>query len=294
MDEKQKILSDAKSDTRFALVWRQLKKNKLALFGAVLLIILGLLAIFSPLLGLQSTTEMDLEQIVSPPSVKHPLGTDSYGRDMMARLIYGARVSLTVGLVAVGCSMLAGIPLGLLSGYFKGHLDNFLMRLMDAIFAFPPILLALALVAILGPSLRTLIIALSIVYTPRFARVVRASALSEREGEYVTAARAIGCSSFRVMFLQIFPNIVGPITVQATVTYAYAILTEASLSFLGLGVQPPTPSWGLMLSEARMYLEEAPYYPIFPGLAIVISVLAINLFGDGLRDALDPKQQRVE
>jgi peptide/nickel transport system permease protein len=288
------IIGSVKPRTRFELLWRQLRKNKLALLGASFLIFISLLAIFAHWLGLQSITEMDLQHIASPPSWKHLLGTDSYGRDMLARLVYGARVSLTVGILAVGGAMAIGVPLGLLSGYVKGRLDNFLMRIMDAIFSFPPILLAIALVAILGPSMKTVIIALAIVYTPRFARVVRASALSERELDYIVAARAMGCSFTRIIFLHIFPNIIGPLTVQATVTYAYAILTEASLSFLGLGVQPPTPSWGLMLSDARMYLEEAPYYPIFPGIAIVLSVLSVNLFGDGLRDAMDPKQQGIE
>jgi peptide/nickel transport system permease protein len=196
--------------------------------------------------------------------------------------------------MAVGLSMVLGIPIGLYAGYFKGSVDNVLMRLMDAVFSFPPILLAIALVAILGPSINTVIIALAIVYTPRFARIVRSSTLTEREREYVSAALAAGGRSLRIIFSHILPNVSGPVIVQATVTYAYAILMEASLSFLGLGVQPPTPSWGQMLSEARKYLEDAPYYPLFPGLAIVISVLSINLLGDGLRDALDPRQQRAE
>lgn len=280
--------------TQWAIFWRKFKKITLAKAGAITLLMLGLCAIFAPYLGLPSITEMDLSHPAASPSWSHPFGTDSYGRDLLARLVYGARVSLAVGLSSVGLSMLAGIPLGLFAGYFKGRLDNILMRLMDAIFSFPPILLAIALVAILGPSAQTVVIALSVVYTPRFARVVRSSTLAESELEYVISARAIGAGHWRIMFAQILPNVFGPITVQATVTFAFAIITEASLSFLGLGVQPPSPSWGLMLNEARMYIEDAPYYPIFPGLAIVIAVLAINLFGDGLRDALDPKQQRGE
>ena len=280
--------------TQWALFWRKFRKIALAKVGAITLLMLGLCAVFAPYLGLPSITEMDLSQSATPPTWLHPLGTDSYGRDLLARLVYGARVSLSVGLSSVGLSMLAGIPLGLLAGYFRGKLDSILMRLMDAIFSFPPILLAIALVAILGPSAGTVVIALSVVYTPRFARVVRSSTLAESELEYVLSARAIGASHWRIMFIQVLPNVVGPITVQATVTFAYAIITEASLSFLGLGVQPPSPSWGLMLNEARMYIEDAPYYPIFPGLAIVIAVLAINLFGDGLRDALDPRQQGGE
>ncbi len=280
--------------TQWALFWRKFRKITLAKAGAITLLMIGLCAIFAPFLGLPSITEMDLTNPASPPTWKHPLGTDSYGRDMLARLVYGARVSLAVGISSVGLSMLAGIPLGLLAGYFKGRLDSILMRLMDAVFSFPPILLAIALVAILGPSASTVVIALSVVYTPRFARVVRSSTLAECELEYTMSARAIGANPWRIMFNQILPNVIGPITVQGTVTFAYAIITEASLSFLGLGVQPPAPSWGLMLNEARMYIEDAPYYPIFPGLAIVIAVLAINLFGDGLRDALDPKQQRGE
>jgi peptide/nickel transport system permease protein len=280
--------------TQWALFWRKFRKITLAKAGAVTLLVIGFCAIFAPYLGLPSITEMDLGQSAAPPTWSHPLGTDSYGRDMLARLVHGARVSLAVGLSSVGLSLLAGIPLGLLAGYFKGKLDSILMRLMDAVFSFPPILLAIALVAILGPSAGTVVIALSVVYTPRFARVVRSSTLAESELEYVMSARAIGASHWRIMFIQILPNVVGPITVQATVTFAYAIITEASLSFLGLGVQPPSPSWGLMLNEARMYIEDAPYYPIFPGLAIVIAVLAINLLGDGLRDALDPRQNRGE
>ncbi len=298
-----KVLSETKNvnlkplsrtRARWELVWGQFRRNKPAILGALLLIVIVFCAFFAPFLRLQSITEMNLTNIVAPPSWEHPLGTDSYGRDMLARIVFGSRVSLSVGFVAVGLAMLFGVPLGLSAGYFKGRFDNVLMRIMDAFFTFPPILLAIALVGILGPSIRTVVIALTIVYTPRFARIVRSSTLAVSEFEYVTASRAIGCGSIGIIFKHILPNVSGPIIVQATVTYAYAILTEASLSFLGLGVQPPTPSWGLMLSEARMYIEDSPLYPIFPGLAIVVSVLAINLFGDGLLDALDPKQQRLE
>ncbi|MBW2146945.1 MAG: ABC transporter permease [Deltaproteobacteria bacterium] len=291
-DITPKPLSRARA--RWELVWGHFRRSKPAIFGAFLLIVIVFSAFFAPFLGLRSITEMNLTNIVAPPSWEHPLGTDSYGRDMLARIVFGSRVSLFVGFVAVGLAMFFGIPLGLSAGYLKGRFDNALMRIMDAFFTFPPILLAIALVGILGSSVKTVIIALTIVYTPRFARIVRSSTLAVSEFEYVTASRAIGCGSIGIIFKHILPNVSGPIIVQATVTYAYAILTEASLSFLGLGVQPPTPSWGLMLSEARMYIEDSPWYPIFPGLAIVVSVLAINLFGDGLRDALDPKRQRLE
>jgi peptide/nickel transport system permease protein len=287
-------LKGAYPRTLWALFWRQFNKIILAKVGATILLIICFCAILAPYLCLHSITEMDLTNAAAPPTWSHPLGTDSFGRDVLARLIYGARVSLSVGLGSIGLSMFAGIPMGLFAGYFKGRLDTLIMRLMDAFFSFPPILLAIALVAILGPSAGTVVIALAVVYTPRFARVVRSSTLAESELEYVLAARAIGASRWRIIFTGILPNVVGPITVQATVTFAYAIITEASLSFLGLGVQPPSSSWGLMLNEARMYIEDAPYYPIFPGMAIVIAVLGINLFGDGLRDALDPKQQRGE
>lgn len=282
------------SSSRWRTFSRRFRRHKAGTIGGMVLAVIAGCAILAPVLPLKSTTEIDLTSQVAPPSRKHLLGTDSYGRDLLARLVHGARMSLLVGAASVGLSMSVGVGLGLVAGYYGGVLDDVVMRLMDAVFTLPPILLAIALVGLMGPNARTVIVALAIVYTPRFARIVRASTLSEREREYVPAARAIGCGTLRIMRAHLLPNLTAPVVVQATATYAYAILMEAGLSFLGLGIQPPTPSWGLMLSEARTYIEDAPFYPILTGMAIAVTVLALNLFGDGLRDVLDPRMPTVE
>jgi peptide/nickel transport system permease protein/dipeptide transport system permease protein len=220
---------------------------------------------------------------------KNILGTDDLGRDILSRLIYGARVSLVVAVISVGLAFFCGILLGCISGYYKGWRDSIIMRIMDIILAFPYILLAIVVVAYLGPSLQNAMIAIAITYIPRFARIVRGSVLEECEKDYVSAARAIGARDFRIIFIAILPNCLGPLIVQTTLGFASAILDMAALSFLGLGAQPPTPEWGAMIAKSRALILRASWVMTFPGLAILFAVLGFNLLGDGLRDALDPR-----
>jgi dipeptide transport system permease protein len=220
------------------------------------------------------------------------LGTDAVGRDMLSRLIYGTRFSLFIGLVVASLSAVAGVLLGLIAGYFRGRTDTIIMRVMDIILAFPSLLLALVLVAVLGPGLLNAMIAISIVNQPHFVRLTRAAVISEREKEYVVASRVAGAGTLRLMFKTILPNCLAPLIVQATLAFSAAILDAAALGFLGMGAQPPTPEWGTMLAEAREFFQSSPSLVTFPGLCILITVLAINLMGDGLRDALDPKLKR--
>jgi peptide/nickel transport system permease protein len=231
----------------------------------------------------------DYTQFRQPPSLDHPFGTDQVGRDVYSRVIYGTRISLLVGVVAVGIGMTAGVLLGLVAGLYRGWLDEALMRVMDAIHAFPALVLALAITAALGTGIVNIMIAIGIVYMPSYARLVRGQVLSVRERDFVVAAQLLGATIPRLMFLHIWPNVTAPIIVQASLNVSTAILTEASLSFLGLGVRPPTPSWGSSLQGGYQYLSTAPWLSIYPGIAIFIAVLAFNLFGDGLRQMLDPR-----
>jgi len=274
---------------------RNLTTDKVAIACAVLVGLIAIVAITAPLLQkigwIKNPYEMNLRDQVSPPSRLHALGTDSYGRDLLSRLIFGARISLSVGLVAVAISTLFGLTFGLTAAYFGGVVDSLIMRLMDALLALPPILLALVFIATMGPGVKNVMLALGIVYSPRLARVVRAKALSVKEETYVLAARAIGAAPIHIMLKHIVPNILGSVLVQIIVAYAYSIVAEAGMSFLGLGTQPPTPSWGLMMSEGKRYIVDAPWYLLFPGLAVSILVLSITLLGDRLRVALDPRQR---
>jgi peptide/nickel transport system permease protein len=231
----------------------------------------------------------DYTQFRQPPSLDHPFGTDQVGRDVYSRVIYGTRISLLVGVVAVGIGMTAGVLIGLVAGLYRGWLDEVLMRVMDAIHAFPALVLALAITAALGTGIINIMIAIGIVYMPSYARLVRGQVLSVRERDFVVAAQILGATIPRLMFLHIWPNVTAPIIVQASLNVSTAILTEASLSFLGLGVRPPTPSWGSSLQGGYQYLSTAPWLSIYPGIAIFIAVLAFNLFGDGLRQLLDPR-----
>jgi peptide/nickel transport system permease protein len=231
----------------------------------------------------------DYTQFRQPPSLDHPFGTDQVGRDVYSRVIYGTRISLLVGVVAVGIGMTAGVLIGLVAGLYRGWLDEVLMRVMDAIHAFPALVLALAITAALGTGIINIMIAIGIVYMPSYARLVRGQVLSVRERDFVVAAQILGATIPRLMFLHIWPNVTAPIIVQASLNVSTAILTEASLSFLGLGVRPPTPSWGSSLQGGYQYLSTAPWLSIYPGIAIFIAVLAFNLFGDGLRQMLDPR-----
>jgi peptide/nickel transport system permease protein len=277
-------------------VWetlRLLRYNRLAFMGAVIILLLILLALVGPTLSPHDPIDIDMEARLEPPSLEHPFGTDDFGRDVLSRVLSGAWVSLQVGIIAVSISMVVGVLLGAISGYYGGWLDEVTMRLMDVLFAFPAILLAIAILAALGPGIRNAMIAIGIVYTPIFARITRGSVLTVREQVYVKAARAIGCRDRRILFLHILPNVMAPIIVETTLSLAFAILAEAALSFLGLGTQPPDPSWGRMLSESRGFIQDAPWLGFFPGLAIMFTVMGFNFLGDGLRDALDPRMKQV-
>jgi ABC-type dipeptide/oligopeptide/nickel transport system permease subunit len=273
----------------------QLWRNKTAVAGMILVSLFILTAIFAPLLSPHNPNETALYDQLKPPlwhengTTKNILGTDQLGRDLLSRLIYGARVSLMVSVFSVGLAFTIGTFLGSLAGYYKGTLDSIIMRVMDIILAFPYLLLAIVVVAYLGPSLQNAMMAIGITYVPRFARIVRGSVLEECGKDYVTAARAIGARDLRIIFLAILPNCLGPLIVQTTLSFASAILDAAALSFLGLGAQPPTPEWGAMIARSRSLILRASWVMTFPGIAILLAVLGFNLFGDGLRDALDPR-----
>jgi peptide/nickel transport system permease protein len=283
-----------RSRSRLAESWSALLANRLAAVGLVVLALLILAALFADVIAPYSFTDGDLTRRLEPPSGAHLFGTDELGRDVFSRVIYGARVSLQVGAVAVGISLVLGTTIGLVAGYRGGWIDAVLMRMMDILFSFPVVLLAIAIVAVLSPSLVNTMIAIGVVFTPIFARVVRGSVLSVREEVYVRAARSLGASDVRILTRHVLPNVAAPIIVQTSLSLAFAILTEAALSYLGIGVQPPRPAWGLMLLDAQQFIATGAWWmSIFPGLAIFLTVMALNLVGDGLRDALDPRQRSI-
>jgi peptide/nickel transport system permease protein len=264
-------------------------RNRLALVGLWIVTLVIISAALAPIIAPADPAKPDFVNLLQPPTRAHPLGTDDLGRDELSRIIYGARTSLQAGIISVGLALCVGLPLGLISGYFRGQLDNFLMRFTDALLSFPFLVLALAIAAVLGTGLGKAMIAIGIVFTPGFIRLSRAQVLSERERAYVEAARALGAADARIMLRHILPNSLSPVLVQASLSMAVAITFEATLSFLGLGTQPPTPSWGSMLNIAQAYLGTAPGLALWPGLAIFVTVLSLNLVGDGLREVLDPR-----
>lgn len=277
--------------------WYYFSLNRGAVIGLVVFVGLLLMAIFAPLIAPHSPIHQYRDALLVPPSwaggrPEFLLGTDPVGRDILSRLIYGARFSMLIGTVVVIISLTSGIVFGLLAGYFRGWVDTVLMRIMDLILAFPSLLLALVLVAILGPGLINTMIAIALVLQPHFVRLTRSAVLSELGKEYVVSSKVAGAGHLRQMFITILPNCFAPLIVQATLSFSTAILDAAALGFLGLGAQPPTPEWGTMLAEARQFIQRAWWVVTFPGLAILITVLAINLVGDGLRDSLDPKLKR--
>ena len=259
------------------------------LAGAVVLLALVLTAVFAGRVSPYDPIKQDFRVEREAPSAAHPLGTDEFGRDLLSRVIWGARVSLQAGAVAATIALVVGLALGMLAAYYGGRADALIMRAMDVLLAFPYLLLAIAIVAILGSGLLTAMVAIGIVNVPIYARVVRGAVLAVREREYVEAARALGARDGRIMWRHVLPNVLAPVIVQATLNVGTAIIETAGLSFLGLGTQPPTPDWGNMLSAGRSYLIDSPWIATFPGLAILITVLAFNLMGDALRDALDPR-----
>ena len=270
---------------------RLLVRNRLALVALVVLGILVAAALLGRVLAPYGVNEVVIEDRLQGPSGAHWFGTDELGRDVFSRVLVGAIVSLKVGFVAVSIALVAGVGAGLLAGFYGRFVDDAIMRFMDMLFAFPAILMAIAVLAVLGPGTTNAMVAIGVVYTPIFARITRASVLSVREEVYVRAARSAGASDGRLMWRHILPNVLAPIIVQTSVSLAFAILSEAALSFIGLGTQPPDPSWGRMLSDARGFLEQAWWMSFFPGLAIFVTVLSFNVLGDALRDVLDPRQR---
>ncbi len=279
--ENEEILSPSK------LAWRNFKRHRLGIVGCLMAIILILVSVFGNFVYPYDPLEMHPKEAFHAPCAKYWLGTDRFGRDQLSRLMYGTKISMVISFGAIAMAIVLGIFLGLISGYYGGLLDGIMMRLLDIVFAFPMLLLALILVAVLGPSLGNLLIAIGFVYHARFARIVRGSVLSVKEKEFIEGIRSVGAKDLTIMLFFILPNVLSPVIIQATFNLSTAIMLEAALSFLGLGTQPPMPSWGLMLNDSRRFMELAPWLAVFPGLAIIFAVLAFNLAGDALRDALD-------
>ena len=271
----------------FALIG--LLKSKKGVLGASLLLLFIAVAIFAPLISPYDPTEMHSRDLLLPPDRKYIFGTDQFGRDVFSRTVWGSRISLFIGLVSIVIAMSMGLGAGLAAGYYGGKIDEFFMRTVDVLLSLPVVFLALVIMAAVGVGLGNLILAIAVVFTPQFIRMVRGVVLSIREKEFVEAAVAAGASNRAIMVREILPNLLAPLIVQVSICFSYAVLTEASLSFLGVGVQPPTAAWGYMLEEGMGYLERAPWINVFPGVAILLTVLGFNLFGDGLRDALDPR-----
>jgi peptide/nickel transport system permease protein len=270
---------------------RALVSHKLALVCLVILGIIVLIGIFGSAVAPHPVNGTNIPDRLQSPSWSHPFGTDDLGRDVFSRVIVATAVSLKVGVIAVGISLVVGVSVGLVAGYYGRFVDDALMRVMDMLFAFPAVLLAIAILAVLGPGVTNAMIAIGVVYIPIFARVTRAGVLAVREEVFVRAARSVGAGDLRIMGTHVLPNVAGPIIVQTSLSLAFAILSEAALSFLGLGVQPPAPSWGRMLFDGRDFIEQAWWMGLFPGLAIFVTVLSFNIIGDALRDALDPAQR---
>jgi peptide/nickel transport system permease protein len=296
--EAPKVLSAIESDEeprrgKQVSTWTRLRRSPGAMIGLALIVLLLLVALTADLIASQGIDDQDLRKGLLPPSRESPLGTDEFGRDMLSRIIHGSRVSLQVGIIATFLSAVVGVTLGVLAGYFGGIIDHTVQGLVDISWAFPTVLFAIFLVAVLGPGLNSVMIAVGLGYWGGYARVVRGQVLSLREWDYITAAHAIGASDLRIMFRHILPNILAPVIIMSSLMMADAILIEATLSFLGMGAQPPIPSWGSILSGGRTYLRLAPWVTLFPGIAIMLTVLGFNLLGDGLRDALDPRLRNV-
>jgi len=292
--EKTKTVVTRKKRSQLTEIWRRMRRNKLAMLGLAIVVVLILVAVFADQIA--DYNEVVIKQNIigryQGPSAEHWFGTDELGRDIFARLVHGARISLLVGVVAVIIALATGGTLGAIAGYFGGVIDNIIMRIMDIFLSIPILLLAIMIVSALGSSMLNLMIAIGIASMPTFARVVRASVLSVKDQEFVEAARAIGATNSHIILRHILPNCLSPIIVQATLRVATAILSTASLSFIGLGIKPPAPEWGAMLASGRSAIRDAPHVVVIPGLLIMVTILALNLLGDGLRDALDPKLKR--
>jgi len=275
-------------------VFRELWNNKLALFGMIILFLLVFIAIFAPFIAPHDPVDQELKKRLSPPSSEYPLGTDHLGRCILSRLLYGARISLPIAMMVVGITFAIGVTTGAISGYLGGIADEIIMRIVDVFLTFPGLILALGIIAALGPGLFNAMIALVIVGWAGYTRIVRGSVLSVKEKEFVEGARGLGASDSYILVRHILPNVIAPVIPMAMLGMGYVILAVAGLSFLGLGAQPPTPEWGAMLNDGRVFMRSAPQLMIFPGLAIMITVLAFNFLGDGLRDVLDPRRESME
>lgn len=269
--------------------WRQMKRSTSAKIGAFLVFSMIFLALTAPLVSPHGPYDQNMQYRLLEPSLYFPFGTDQFGRDVFSRVIHGSQISIQVGLISVMIALSIGGTLGLFAGYFGGWIDSVISRVFDVIFAFPAILLAIAVLAVLGPALTNVMIAIGIVFIPQFGRIVRGPVLSAKNNEYVEASRVLGANWPRIMFVHVLPNVAAPLIVQSTIGFSFAILAEAGLSFLGLGAQPPEPAWGSMLSTGRQFIEVAGWLSIFPGIAIMLAVLGFNLLGDYLRDVLDPR-----
>ncbi|MBI3953855.1 MAG: ABC transporter permease [Chloroflexi bacterium] len=272
---------------------KKLLRVRLAAVGLGIVLLFAAMAALGDLVAPYDPLKTNLREVLRPPTLAHPLGTDVVGRDTLSRIILGSRIALEVGLISVGVALVLGVPLGLVAGYYRGLVDDILMRAIDAMYSFPTLILALGILAALGPGIQNVMIALGVVFTPSFARIVRSLTLSIRETDYAMAARALGVPTRRILYRHILPNALAPIIVQGSLAMAFAILAEAGLSFLGVGVEPPTPSWGAMLNQAYGYLARSPYASLFPGMAITLLVLGLNFLGDALRDVLDPRLGRA-
>lgn len=286
--EKEQNVTFAKTN-----IFKAMLRNKKAVVGAIILLIITTSAIFAPYLAPYSPTQQNLRNRLQPPSREHLLGTDQFGRDTFSRILYGGRISLRIGFITVGIALVLGGILGLIAGFYGGILDLLIMRLMDIMLALPGFLLALAIISALGSSLENVMIAVGISLIPTFCRLMRATVLTVRENDYVAAAIALGASDLRVIARYVLPNAVNPLIVHSSLTMAASILFAAGLSFLGMGAQPPTPEWGKMIADNRGFIRASHYVVTFPGLAIVLSVLSLNMVGDGLRDALDPRMKNL-
>jgi peptide/nickel transport system permease protein len=287
----QPVEKDEKSPSLWQDALRSFRKNKLALIGTCIVLFFVIIAIFAPYIAPAGIDDKVLVKRLQPPSSEHWFGTDDFGRDILSRVIFGSRISLWVGLLSVLGSAVIGSLLGIVAGYYGRLVDTIICRIFDIMLAFPSILLAIAIVAILGPSLRNALIAIAIINIPNFGRLIRSRVLSVKEEEYITAAKAIGMKDSRILLHHILPNSMAPIIVQGSLAIASAIIEAAALGFLGMGAQPPNPEWGKMLADSKQYLVQAPWTMIFPGIAIMLTVLGFNLMGDGLRDALDPRMK---
>jgi len=293
LEEERQFQQEAQKEreTRWQVIRKRFAYNRKAVVGLIILTIIVLSAVFAPFIAPHNPVEQDMVNRLEGPSAEHPLGTDRFGRDVLSRIIYGARISLNIGFISVGIGIIFGCSLGIIAGYYGGKIDSVIMRTMDVLLSLPSMLLALAIVAALGTNIWYLMVAVGIAFIPRFARLIRGAVLGVIEQEYIQSARALGSSDLRIIFRHIIPNSINPVIVQATLYMASSIIIAAGLSFLGLGVQPPTPEWGRMIAQARQFIRINHFPVTFSGLSIVVTVLSLNLVGDGLRDALDPKTE---